>query len=97
MGQADDFGFPLSGPRPRRASTFSSLVRSFIAPRSSSVRPLKVVSVAVLLLADCRVVFFAGFLSAIAQHLRAPMVMSMAVRLAVVRRPHIRVEHGTLH
>ena len=58
--------------RPRRASAFSSWARSFIATRSSSVNPVDAVPVAVLLLADFCVPFFAGFLSAIAKHLRAP-------------------------
>jgi hypothetical protein len=55
---------------PRRAAAFSSWTRSFIAARSSSVNPLD--ALPVVLVADCCVPFFAGFLSAIAKHLRAP-------------------------
>src|SRR5438093_2780185 len=55
---------------PRRASAFSSWARSFIAARSSSVNPLDTLTV--VLLADCCVPFFAGFVSAIAKHLPAP-------------------------
>src|SRR6266516_4359894 len=54
---------------PRRASAFSSWARSFIAARSSSVNPLDFLLIAVVLLADSCVPFFAGFLSAIAKHL----------------------------
>src|SRR4029453_9946999 len=61
----------LPAPRPRRASAFSSLVRSFIAPRSSSVRPVNVLSVALVVLAGCWVSFFVGFLSAMAKYLLA--------------------------
>src|SRR6266702_5757688 len=60
---------PARGPR--RAAAFSSWARSLIAARSSPVNPLDAVPV-VLLLADFCVAFFAGFLSAIAKHLRAP-------------------------
>src|SRR5215212_4619200 len=59
---------PARGPR--RAAAFSSWARSLIAARSSSVNPLDV-ALPVVLLADCCVAFFAGFLSAIAKHLRA--------------------------
>src|SRR5918992_815947 len=52
-----------------RASAFNSRARSFIAARSSSVNPLDVLPVAVVLLGDFCAVFFAGFLSAIAKHL----------------------------
>src|SRR4029453_2482081 len=52
-------------PSARLAAAFSSLVRSFIVARSSAVNPLKLLSLAVAL---C-VAFFAGFLSAIANHL----------------------------
>src|SRR5207245_1129163 len=55
----------LSARGPRRATAFSSWMRSFIAPRSSSVNPLDVLPIAVVLLADFCVPFFAGFLSAI--------------------------------
>jgi hypothetical protein len=58
---------PAGGPR--RAAAFSSRARSLIAARSSSVNPLD--ALPVVLLADCCVAFFAGFLSAIAKHLRA--------------------------
>ena len=58
---------PARGPR--RASAFSSWARSLIAARSSRVNPLDALPVA--LLADCRVPFLAGFLSAIAKHLNA--------------------------
>src|SRR5438445_5009911 len=50
---------------PGRAAVFSSWARSFIAARSSSVNPLNVLPIAVVLLADFCVAFFAGFLSAI--------------------------------
>src|SRR5439155_20472863 len=60
----------FSARGPRRASAFSSWKRSFIAARSSSVNPLD--ALPVVLVADCCVPFFAGFLSAIARHLRAP-------------------------
>src|SRR2546426_2629622 len=60
---------PARGPR--RAVAFSSWARSFIAARSSSVNPLDFLLVAVVLLADCCVLFFAVFLSAIARHLHA--------------------------
>src|SRR5438477_5793975 len=53
-----------------RASAFSSWARAFIAARSSSVNPSNVLPIAVVLLADFGVSFFAGFLSAIAKHLR---------------------------
>src|SRR3989441_3644011 len=49
---------------PLRAA-FSSRARSFIAARSSSVKPLEVLPLAVVLLADFFVAFFPGFLSAI--------------------------------
>src|SRR5215218_3128656 len=58
---------PARGPR--RASAFSSWARSFIAARSSSVNPLDFLSIAVVLLADFCMAFFAGLLSAIAKHL----------------------------
>ncbi len=47
---------------------FSSWARSFIAARSSSVNPLD--ALPAVLLADFCVPFIAGFLSAIAKHLR---------------------------
>src|SRR3979411_2346398 len=53
----------------RREAAFSSWPRSLIAARSSSVNPLD--ALPVVLLADCGVAFLAGFLSAIAKHLRA--------------------------
>src|SRR6266540_2532121 len=53
----------------RRAAAFSSWARSLIAARSSSVNPLD--ALPVVLLADCCVPVFAGFLSAIAKLLRA--------------------------
>src|SRR4030095_12322566 len=56
---------------PRRASAFSSWARSFIAARSSAVNPLDFLPVAVVLLLDFCVPFFAGFLSAIAKYLRS--------------------------
>src|SRR6266540_2916177 len=62
----------LSARGPRRASAFSSWARSFIAARSSAVNPLDFLLIAVVLLADCCVAFFAGFLSAITKHLLAP-------------------------
>jgi hypothetical protein len=52
----------LSARGPRRAAAFSSLARSFIAPRSSSENPSDVLSVAVALLAGFCVSFNAGFL-----------------------------------
>src|SRR5438445_10411564 len=55
-----------------RSSAFSSWARAFIAARSSSVNPLDFLSIAVVLFADFCVLFFAGFLSAISNHLRAP-------------------------
>ena len=63
--------FPVRLARtwPRRAAAFSSWARSFIAARSSSVNPWDALPVAVV--ADFFVPFFAGFLSAIAKHLRA--------------------------
>src|SRR6266508_6920740 len=48
---------PARGPR--RAATFSSWARSFIAARSSSVNPLDFLSIAVVLLADFWVPFIA--------------------------------------
>ena len=50
----------LSARGPRRASAFGYRGRSFIAPRSSSVRPVKGMSFAVVPLADCCVSFIAG-------------------------------------
>src|SRR5512132_771936 len=61
----------LPAPRPRRASAFSSRVRAFIAARSSSVSPWNFSLLAVALLADFRVSFIAGFLSAIGKYLLA--------------------------
>src|SRR6266487_2470926 len=58
---------PARGPR--RAAAFSSWARSLIAARSSSVNPLD--ASPVVLLADCCVPVFAGFLSAILKHLSA--------------------------
>src|SRR5437870_11228053 len=55
---------------PRRAAAFSSWARSLIAARSSSVNPLD--ALPVVLLADCCVPVFAGFLSTIAKLLRSP-------------------------
>jgi hypothetical protein len=52
----------LAAREPRRASAFSSRVRSFIAPRSSSVSPWNFSSLAIALLADFWVSFIAGFL-----------------------------------
>jgi len=52
----------LSARGPRRATAFSSWMRSFIAIRSSSVNPLNVLPIAVVLLADFCVPFFAGWL-----------------------------------
>src|SRR2546422_6241577 len=63
-------GLPARGPR--RAAAFSSWARSLIAARSSSVNPLEDLPVAVVLLADFCVSFFAGFLSGIAKLLGAP-------------------------
>src|SRR5574341_1323404 len=63
---------PAALSAPRRVAAFSSWARSFIALRSSSVNPSNFLSIAVVLLADFCVPFFAGFLSAIAKHLRAP-------------------------
>src|SRR5215203_5874590 len=53
-------------PSALAASAFSSRARSRIAARSSAVNPL----VAAVLFADVCVLFLAGFLSAIANHLR---------------------------
>src|SRR6266540_2884685 len=47
----------LSARGPRRAAAFSSWARSFIATRSSSVNPLNVLPIAVVLLADFCVAF----------------------------------------
>jgi serine/threonine protein kinase len=52
----------LSARLPRRASAFSSWSRSLIATRSSSVNPLDFFPVAVVLLGDFCVPFFAGFI-----------------------------------
>src|SRR6266487_3120096 len=60
----------LPGRGPRRAAAFSSWARSLIAARSSFVNPFD--ALPVVLLADCSVPFFAGFLSAIAKLLPAP-------------------------
>src|SRR6266516_6388788 len=49
----------LSARGPRRPATFSSWARSFIAARSSSVNPLDFLPIAVVLLADFCVAFFA--------------------------------------
>src|SRR6266511_514363 len=49
----------LSARGPRRASAFSSWARSFIADRSSSVNPLDFLPLAVVVLADFCVAFFA--------------------------------------
>ena len=62
---------------PRRAAAFSSWTRSFIAVRSSSVNPLD--ALPGVLLADCCVPFFAGFLSVMAKRLRAPSLVSYCV------------------
>jgi hypothetical protein len=43
-----------------------------MAARSSAVNPLDVLPLPVVLLADLFVVFVAGFLSGIVNHLRAP-------------------------
>ena len=51
----------LPAPAPRCAS-FNSWTRSLIAARSSSVNPMRSFSVAVVLLADFCVPFFAGFI-----------------------------------
>src|SRR5688500_1020740 len=59
----------LSARGPRRSAAFSSWARPFIAARSSSVNPLAVLPIAVVLLPDFCVPFFAGFLLAIAKHL----------------------------
>src|SRR4029453_16604875 len=61
------FASTSASPSARPAAAFSSWVRSFIAARSSAVNPLKLLSLAVALW-----VFFAGFLSAIANHLFVP-------------------------
>src|SRR5919198_2940206 len=62
----------LPAREPRRAAAFSSWARSRIASRSSSVNPLDALpAVLAVLLADFCVPFLAGFLSAIAKHLRA--------------------------
>src|SRR5437588_2509952 len=55
-----------------RSCAFSSRTRAFIAARSSAVNPLDDVRFVVVLFADFCVAFFAGFLSAIAKHLRLP-------------------------
>src|SRR6266511_3060901 len=49
----------LSARGPRRAAAFSSWARSLIATRSSSVNPLNVLPIAVVLLADFCVAFLA--------------------------------------
>src|SRR5437879_6236210 len=71
----------LSARGPRRAAAFSSWTRSFIATRSSSVNPLNVLPVAVLLLADFCVAFVPGFLSAI--------VFADLLRAALSRGPDV--------
>jgi hypothetical protein len=76
---------PARGPR--RASAFSSWARSFIAARSSSVNPLDVLLVAVVLLADFCVPCFAGFRSAIAKHLLSTAQRSPWMRIRC-RRTH---------
>src|SRR2546426_5714324 len=52
----------LSASGPGRAAVFSSWMRSFIAPRSSSVNPLNFLLVSVVLMADFCVPFCAGFM-----------------------------------
>src|SRR6266545_3455222 len=71
---------PARGPR--RAAAFSSWARSLIAARSSSVNPLD--ALPVVLLADCCLPVFAGFLSAIAKLLRA---MNESQSLNLTRAP----------
>src|SRR5947208_6757696 len=51
-----------------RASAFRSWAYAFAAARSSPVHPLDALPVAVVLLVDFCVAFFAGFLSAIVAH-----------------------------
>jgi hypothetical protein len=51
-----------------RASAFSSLARSFIAARSSSVNPLTSLPFAVVVLADFCASFFASWLIEISSH-----------------------------
>src|SRR5436309_9633697 len=75
---------PARGPR--RAAAFSSWARSLIAARSSSVNPLEVV-----LLENRCVPVFAGFLSAIANLLRAPRWRRSRARFVSVKAP--LVEH----
>ena len=81
----------LSARGPRRPSAFSSRSRSLIAARSSSVNPLVVLPIALVLVADFRVPFFAVIF-------RSPSLdASEAVggghpRTAVVRNP---VPHRT--
>ena len=60
----------LSAREPRRPAAFSSLARSFIAARSSSVNPSYVLAVAPVLLAA----FMAGFL------LRVSMQMNLMLK-----------------
>src|SRR5262245_53794080 len=55
---------------PRRASAFSSWMRSFIAARSSSESPLDILSVVRMLLAGFRVVFTLGLLHAAPEEVR---------------------------
>ena len=56
------FASRASSPSARCASAFSSWARSFIAARSSSEKPLDVLPVAVVRLADFRVSVMAGSL-----------------------------------
>jgi len=72
LGDLREHGaFPVRLARARAAARgrFQLLARSFIATRSSSVNPSNVLSIAVVLLADPCVPFFAGFLSAIVSFL----------------------------
>src|SRR5439155_1830217 len=54
--------FARTAPSPSPLSALSSWMRSLIAPCSSSVNPLNFLLVAVVLLADFRVPFWAGFM-----------------------------------
>src|SRR6266702_827911 len=71
----------LSPLGPRRAAAFSSRARSFIAARSSSVNPLDVLPIAVVLLADFCVTFVAVFFSAIARSSSCQLSSWIRIRL----------------
>src|SRR5919108_977723 len=64
------FASMARSPSSRRPAALCSRARSFIAARSSAVNPVDFFWLAVVVFADFFVPFFAGFLSAIAKHLR---------------------------